>query len=94
VTEIGSLSDLEIAIIDFERAWWLERGTEAKRDAIRRCLQVRPATYWAVLDHLLDTPAAMAYDPLLVRRLRKRRDVRRHGHFVAEAAADRKRNPR
>ena len=88
---MGELSALERSVLDFERGWWLERGAEAKRVAIRRCLEISPTTYWTTLERLLDVPAALAYDPLLVRRLRRRRDERRRARFVSEAP--RKRRP-
>lgn len=86
-----NLTPRERALLDFERGWWLEAGGEPKRSAVRRCLDMSPSSYWAMLERLLDSPEALAYDPLLVRRLRRRRDERRRARFVGEAP--RKRRP-
>ncbi|MHB1599698.1 MAG: DUF3263 domain-containing protein [Acidimicrobiales bacterium] len=75
----------EKALVDFERGWWLEAGREPKGAAIRRCLDMSPSAYRSALERLLDSPSALAYDPLLVRRLRRRRDERRRARFVGEA---------
>lgn len=79
-------------MLDFERGWWLEDGGEPKHAAVRRCLDMSATSYRAGLDRLIDSPDALAYDPLLVRRLRRRRDERRRARFVGEAP--RKRHPR
>lgn len=62
-------------IIDFERSWWLEPGP--KGEAIRVQLGMSPSNYRRTLHGLLDNPDALAYDPLTVRRLARRRDERR-----------------
>jgi hypothetical protein len=86
------LTRAERALIDFERSWWLAVDREPKRSSIRRCLGVSPTCYWTTLERLLDSPDALAYDPLLIRRLRRRRDERRRARFVNEAP--RQRRPR
>jgi hypothetical protein len=78
------LTDSEKALVDFERNWWLEAGGEPKSEAIRRCLEMSPSTYRSTLDRLIDSPGALAYDPLLVRRLRRRRDDRRRASVTGE----------
>jgi hypothetical protein len=85
------LTGRERAVLDFERGWWLESGGETKQAAIRRCLGLSRSGYWATLERLVDSPDATAYDPLLVRRLRRRRDDRRRAWFAGEAP--RKRRP-
>jgi len=87
-----ALTPREAAMLDFERGWWLEDGGEPKHAAVRRCLDMSATSYRAGLDRLIDSPDALAYDPLLVRRLRRRRDERRRARFVGEAP--RKRHPR
>jgi hypothetical protein len=82
---LRSLTPRERSLIDFERGWWLERGGEPKYRAIRRCLGISPSGYWSMLERLLDSPAALAYDPLLLRRLQRRRNDRRRARFVSEA---------
>ncbi len=85
-----ALSEREIAMLDFERGGWLEEGGEPKHVALRRCLDVSATTFRAGLDRLIDSPDALAYDPLLVRRLRRARDERRRARFVGEAPRERR----
>lgn len=85
-----ALTDREAAILDFERGWWLEDASEPKHVALRRCLNMSATSYRAGLDRLIDSPDALAYDPLLVRRLRRRRDERRRARFVGEAPRERR----
>jgi hypothetical protein len=59
------------ALLAFECGWWTEDGLKTER--IRRELKMSSSRYYKRLAELLDTPAAYDFDPLLVRRLRKRR---------------------
>ncbi len=63
-------------MLDFERSWWQERSAETKAAAIRRHLEMSATRYYEVLEGLCDSDAALAYDPLVVRRLRRRRRAR------------------
>ena len=63
------------AILDFEREWWQHPG--AKEDAIRQTFGLSPARYYQGLGKLLDSEAALAYDPMLVKRLQRVREDRR-----------------
>jgi len=69
-----SLSERERAILAFEAAWGAHGG--AKEEAIRAELAMTPARYYQLLGRLIDTEAALAADPLLVKRLRRLRDER------------------
>ena len=60
--------------LHMERSWWKYDG--AKATAIRERFWESPTVYYARLNRLLDEPAALAYDPMLVRRLRRLREVR------------------
>jgi len=62
------------AILDFEREWWQHPG--AKEDAIRQTFGLSPARYYQVLGQLMDSEAALAYDPMLVKRLHRVREDR------------------
>ena len=62
-------------ILDFERGWWLERGP--KERLIRECFGFSATRYSQLLHRIVDTPEALAYDPMLVRRLRRLREERR-----------------
>jgi hypothetical protein len=69
------LTAREHAFIDFERDWAVQEG---RKDAeIRRRFGITPARYYQILGRLLDRPEAAGYDPLTVKRLRRRRDARR-----------------
>ena len=69
------LTERDKAILDFECSWWAESGV--KEISIRERLELSSTRYYQVLAELLESPDAMAYDPLLVRRLRRERDHRR-----------------
>ncbi|TQN37684.1 uncharacterized protein DUF3263 [Blastococcus colisei] len=68
------LSRKEHEMLTFERQWWRRPG--AKETAIRDRFGVTPTRYYQVLNALVDRPAALAADPLLVRRLRRLRLAR------------------
>jgi hypothetical protein len=70
-----ALTDRDRAILDFERGWWLLPSS--KRAAIRERLDISPTRYYELLNVVLDDPAAAAYDPLVVHRLRRARLRRR-----------------
>ncbi|WP_211349814.1 DUF3263 domain-containing protein [Rarobacter faecitabidus] len=70
----GALSELELAILEFERGWWRFAG--AKEQAIATEFDLSPTQYYQVLNRLIDQPAALAAQPLLVKRLRRLRDAR------------------
>jgi hypothetical protein len=70
------LDDPTRRVLDFERTWRV--GPVPKERAIREALGVSAARYVQLLDRALDRPACLAYDPLLVTRLRSQREERRH----------------
>lgn len=70
-----ALTERDRAILDFERSWWSESGP--KELAIRERFELSTTRYYEILGELLDSPDAMAHDPLVVRRLRRLRDRRR-----------------
>ena len=78
------LSETETAILAFERRWWKYGG--AKDHAIREQFDMSATTYFQVLNSLLDSPAALAEDPMLIKRLRRIRESR-HRERVAGRAA-------
>ncbi len=59
------------ALLAFECSWWIEPGV--KTDRIRRVLGISSSSYYKRLSELIDTDEALEFDPLLVRRLRRRR---------------------
>lgn len=78
------LTDRERAILDLERSWWLEDGT--KESVIRATLSLSPTRYYQLLAALIDRPAARAYDPLVIHRLRRVRVRRRRARFEGRTA--------
>lgn len=68
------LSRRERALLDFERDWREHEGR--KGEAVRERFGISQARYYQLLNRLLASPAALAYDPLLVLRLRRRREAR------------------
>jgi hypothetical protein len=73
----AGLTRREHEMLTFERQWWRSAG--AKETAIRDRFGVPPTRYYQALNALVDRPAALAADPLLVRRLRRLRNARRRG---------------
>lgn len=67
------LSELEAAMLDFEASH--PRHTAAKEDAIRSIFSCSAARYYQILATLIEAPAALAHDPLLIARLRRTRDA-------------------
>jgi len=70
----GELSERDRQILEFERHWWKYAG--AKEQAIRELFDMSATRYYQVLNALIDTPAALAADPMLVKRLRRLRASR------------------
>ena len=70
----SGLSERDAEILAFERQWWKYAG--AKEQAIRELFDMSTTRYYQVLNALIDTPAAMAADPMLVKRLRRMRASR------------------
>ncbi len=65
------LDERSAAMLDFERAWW--NHDEPRDQVIRARFQCSPEEYHAELTKVLDDPAAMDHDPLVVRRLKRLR---------------------
>lgn len=74
------LTERERAILDFEQRWWTLPGP--KEAWIKELLSVSTTHYYHLLGRLLDSPDAMRYDPMVVRRLRRQRQHRRRVRFV------------
>lgn len=62
------------ALLDFERNWAAHAGR--KNAAVKARFGVSSARYYQLLNLALDHPGAAGYDPLTVRRLRRRREQR------------------
>ena len=70
----ATLSARDLAMLAFERAWWRRGGM--KEEAIREEFGISTARYYQLLGTLIDTPAALQEDPMLVKRLQRIRDTR------------------
>lgn len=79
-----TLTATQIAVLDLERCWPVMTNRPTKRDVIREDIGLSSARYYAIVDALCDSEDAAAYDPLTIRRLRRRRDRRRRAKFVAD----------
>lgn len=78
------LSERDQQILDFERVWWTEPGP--KDAAIKRRFGLSSGRYYRLLGDLIELGDAVAYDPLVVRRLRRLRDQRRRARFEGRSA--------
>jgi hypothetical protein len=68
------LTAREEQILVFERKWWKHAGS--KEQAIRDTFDLSATRYYQLLNGLLDNPAALVFDPVLVGRLRRLRSTR------------------
>lgn len=82
------LTRRERALLDFERDWPAHAGGKLK--AITATFGFSPSRYYQLLAGLLDRRTAEAYDPLLIRRLRRRRlaPTAQTGHAATPGPTD------
>jgi len=73
-TGTPALTEREVQILAFESKWWKHAG--AKEQAIRDAFGLSSTRYYQLLNGLLDNPAALEQDPVLVGRLRRLRSTR------------------
>ena len=71
---MGELAKRDVDILDFERSWWKHAGV--KEQAIKERFDMSATRYYQILNELLENPAAMDYDPILVKRLKRLRVYR------------------
>ena len=82
--DLPVLDDRDKQLLEFERQWWRYAG--AKEQAIRDLFDMSATRYYQVLNNLLDDPAAMAFDPMLVKRLRRMRAARQQARSARRLA--------
>jgi hypothetical protein len=70
-TPAPALTEREERILAFESKWWKHAGS--KEQAIRDTFALSSTRYYQLLNGLLDNPAALAHDPVLIGRLRRLR---------------------
>ena len=68
------LSDRDREILAFERQWWKYAGS--KEQAIKELFDMSSTRYYQVLNALINNPAVLSEDPMLIKRLRRLRDQR------------------
>ncbi|WP_018636288.1 DUF3263 domain-containing protein [Parafrankia elaeagni] len=73
--DVEGLSERDARVLAFEKLRWQHPG--AKDAAIRAEFGLSSTRYYQLLHVLIDSPAALATDPMLVRRLQRLRDERR-----------------
>ncbi|MGD8150568.1 DUF3263 domain-containing protein [Ornithinimicrobium sp. Y1694] len=70
----SSLSDRDREILAFEHKWWKYAGS--KEQAVKDLFDLSPTRYYQILNQLIDSPDALAHDPMLIKRLRRQRALR------------------
>ncbi|GEA81546.1 DUF3263 domain-containing protein [Cellulomonas sp. CW35] len=84
--EVDGLSERDAQILAFERQWWKYAG--AKEQAIRELFDLSATRYYQILNTLIDDPAALAHDPMLVKRLRRMRQSRQRARTARRLGVD------
>lgn len=82
----SELSERDRQILAFERQWWKYAG--AKEQAVRELFEMSATRYYQVLNALIDSPAALAHDPMLVKRLRRLRSSRQRARSARRLGLD------
>jgi hypothetical protein len=82
----SKLSARDVEILAFERQWWKFAG--AKEQAVRDKFGMSATRYYQTLNALIDDPAALAHDPLLVKRLRRLREARQRSRSAKRLGID------
>jgi len=83
-----ALCERDCALLDIERTWWLEG--RSKTEVVRARLRLSLSRYNQLLSDLLNNAEAEAYDPLVVRRLKRARERRRWATMGVRPASDRR----
>ncbi|MEL4359425.1 MULTISPECIES: DUF3263 domain-containing protein [unclassified Luteococcus] len=79
--ECPPLSESQAALLDFERDW--TGGRAMREQEIRARFDLSLPRYYQLLNQLIDSPAALRHDPLLVKRLRRLREQRQRARSAA-----------
>jgi hypothetical protein len=85
-SEGQGLTDRDQQILAFERQWWKYAG--AKEQAVRELFDMSATRYYQVLNALIDSPAALAHDPMLIKRLRRMRTSRQRARTARRLGID------
>ncbi|WP_173923685.1 DUF3263 domain-containing protein [Agromyces sp. Marseille-P2726] len=68
------LDERAVRVLAFEARAWQHPGVKA--EAIREEFGISAARYYRILGDLIDSPAALRHDPMLVKRLQRMREAR------------------
>lgn len=71
---VDTLTDIERQILDLEAQWWATSG--GKDRAIADRFGMSAVRYYHLLNRLIESEAALAYDAVMVNRLRRVRATR------------------
>lgn len=82
----STLTDRDLDMLSMERLWWQFAG--AKEQAIREKFDMSATRYYQLLNALIDSDDALAFDPLLVKRLRRLRDQRQRSRSARRLGID------
>jgi hypothetical protein len=82
----AGLSARDREVLAFERQWWKYAG--AKEQAVRELFDMSATRYYQVLNALIDSPEALAHDPMLVKRLRRMRSTRQRARTARRLGTD------
>jgi hypothetical protein len=86
VAETVELTERERALLDFEGEWWT--FDQPKDTLVRARFACNLDEYYQELNRLVEVPAALAYDPMVIRRLVRQRDRRRRAHLDGPPQVD------
>jgi len=78
------LTEAQRSLLDFERHWW--QLPASKTAEIQSRFGFSASSYYRALHALVDRPDAEAYDPLTVRRVRRRRERSRRERIEGRRA--------
>ena len=81
---IPEFGEREQQVLEFERFWWKYAG--AKERAIKDNLDMSATRYYQLLNQIIDLPEALAYDPILVKRLQRLRAFRQRERVARRQA--------
>ncbi|WP_298889584.1 DUF3263 domain-containing protein [uncultured Serinicoccus sp.] len=74
------LSARDQEILDFENRHWTYAGS--KEQGIKDLFSLSSTRYYQLLNQLIDSEAALAYKPLLIKRLRRDRSRRQRARSM------------
>lgn len=80
-----ALTDTERALLDFAGRWYRFPG--AQEQAMRDELGLSATSYWRKVNDLIERPAAIAYAPATVKRLRRVREGKLAGRSARRIAS-------